>query len=96
VNGTAVVDDDSQRIHAIATRLALTPDAALVLAARLARRGGGPDPAWLAAELARLRAAPQALAGVAALLALNPFAFALDEVDTALATLTRAAAPEPP
>ena len=77
---------DPARLAALAARLQLSPAAVVVLAARLgAATPGTPDPQRLAAELALVRAAPAAVRSIAALLRLEPTAYALDELDQALA-----------
>ena len=77
---------DEARIAALATRLALTTRELLALAGRIAAQPELPlDATRLDAEIARLRAAPRETAAAAALLRLGPGAFALDDIDHALA-----------
>ncbi len=86
MNEPAVPVLDTARMQALARRHALSLRQALVLVARRAAcTEGGMTWAWLDAEIARLRAAPQAVDTAAALLALDPAAFALDDVEHALA-----------
>ena len=77
---------DAARIEALASRLALTPRELLALAGRIAARPETPlDEAWLDGEIARLRATPRETADAASLLLLGHGAYALDDIDHALA-----------
>ena len=76
---------DAARLEALATRLGLEPGALLVLLARRAAQPGAPlDAASLQREVALLRDAPGATHAAAALAALGPGAYALDDIDHAL------------
>lgn len=77
---------DPARLAALAARLGLSPAATIVLAARLgAATPDTPARHRLAVELARVHAAPAAVRATAALLRLEPTAYALDELDRLLA-----------
>ena len=79
---------DESRIAALARRLSLKPPELLALAGRVAAQRDAPlDVTHLGAEVARLRAAPRETAAAAALLRLGPGAFALDDLDQALALI---------
>ncbi|HEU4665376.1 MAG TPA: hypothetical protein VFS55_15205 [Dokdonella sp.] len=76
---------EAKRIEALAARLRIEPRALLVLLARRAAHAHEPlDDAAMRRELACLRDAPEATGNAAALAALGPGAYALDDIDNAL------------
>ena len=75
---------DSERIAALAARLALTPRQLLALAARIAEPDGTLDAPRLQREIALVRAAADRSEAAADLALLGYADYALDDIDHAL------------